>query len=297
MSEHNESLSALMDGEVNELELRRLLKHVERDPALAQQWQRYQCSAMLLRKESVIVSGQDLSSRVMAAISEGGSVTSAQQQPVLSGGFSGKFTGMYRSLASMAVAASVTAVVILGPGWLAGDVQTQQTPSVAAVSTVGSTAAGSAVTGSASHSATRNTLAQPVTFGSRPTAPAYQGSMLVNDNDMIRAPEGMQRYIDQHLSLTEERPLQWGLSWLPEGYQNIRHQVTQAGEVMVFSNGHKAFSVSVERLGQQTLPEGVTDAGDFIALGLRGDDRFVTVVGDMPIMVAERIATSVISGR
>lgn len=42
MSEHNESLSALMDGEVNELELRRLLKHVERDPALAQQWQRYQ---------------------------------------------------------------------------------------------------------------------------------------------------------------------------------------------------------------------------------------------------------------
>ena len=288
MSEHNESLSALMDGEVNELELRRLLKHVEQNPALAQQWQRYQFSAMLLKKETAVVSGQDLSSRVMAAIAEADSVTPLQQNPALSGAPSGKFSGMYRSLASMAVAASVTAVVILGPGWLAGDAQTLQTPSVAA---------SSPTTGSASISSSRNTLAQPVTFGSRPTTPAYQGSRLVNDNEMIRAPEGMQRYIDQHLSLTEERPLQWGLSWLPEGYQNIRHQVTQAGEVMVFSNGHKAFSVSVERLGQQTLPEGVTDAGDFIALGLRGDDRFVTVVGDMPIMVAERIATSVISGR
>lgn len=291
MSEHNESLSALMDGEVNELELRRLLKQVEREPALAQQWQRYQFSAMLLRKESAEVSGLDLSSRVMSAISEGDAATSAMQKQGLSGDFSSKFSGMYRSLASMAVAASVTAVVILGPGWLAGDAQAPQTPSVATVSTTGS------ATDVASHSATRNTLAQPVTFGSRPATPAYQGSRLVNDNEMIRAPEGMQRYIDQHLSLTDERPLQWGLSWLPEGYQNIRHQVTQAGEVMVFSNGHKAFSVSVERLGQQTLAEGVTDAGDYIALGMRGDDRFVTVVGDMPIMVAERIAASVISGR
>lgn len=283
MSEHNESLSALMDGEVNELELRRLLKHVEQEPALVKQWQRYQFSAMLLKKEPVALSGHDLSSRVMSAITKADREASLQQKQ----GLSGNLPGMYRSLASMAVAASVTAIVILGPGWLAGDAQTPITSSVATVSSS---------TGSANPIATRNTLAQPVTFGSRPTAPAYQGSMLVDD-EMIRAPAGMQRYIDQHLSLTEERPLQWGLSWLPEGYRSIRHQLTQAGEVMVFSNGDKAFSVSVERLGHQTLPEGVTDAGNFIALGLRGDDRFVTVVGDMPIMVAERIATSVISGR
>ncbi|WP_417579457.1 MucB/RseB C-terminal domain-containing protein [Nitrincola sp.] len=282
MSEHNESLSALMDGEVNELELRRLLKQVERDPALAQQWQRYQFSAMLLKKESAVWSGQDLSSRVMVAISESDSVASEQPKQGLSESVSGSFSGMYRSLASMAIAASVTAVIILGPGWIAGDVQTSQPQPVIAT---------------AASSVPSNSLAQPVTFGSRPIAPSYQGSMLSRDDDMIRAPEGMQRYIDQHLSLMEERPLQWGLSWLPEGYQNIRHQVTQAGEVMVFSNGHKAFSVSVEQLGKQTLPEGVTDAGNFIALGLRSDDRFITVVGDMPIMVAERIATSVISGR
>ncbi len=278
MSEHNESLSALMDGEVNELELRWLLKHVERDPALAQQWQRYQFSALLLKKESAEWSGQDLSNRVMAAISENVAETSVQEKQEASGAFS----GMYRSLASMAIAASVTTVVILGPGWIASDVQTPQAQPVATTVT---------------NHVPRNSLVQPVTFGARPSAPSYQGSMLANDDDMIRAPEGMQRYIDQHLSLMEDRPLQWGLSWLPEGYQNVRHQVTQAGEVMVFSNGHKAFSVSVEQLGKQTVPEGVTDAGDYIALGLRNDDRFVTVVGDMPIMVAERIATSVVSGR
>ncbi|WP_052063523.1 MucB/RseB C-terminal domain-containing protein [Nitrincola sp. A-D6] len=278
MSEHKQSLSALMDGEVNELELRRLLKHADRDPALAQQWQRYQLSAALLKKEPASLAGNELSSRVMAAIADDTAGALAQDKQGVSGGFS----GMYRSLASMAVAASVTAVVILGPGWLAGDAQTLQTQPVTAAAT---------------QNVPRNSLAQPVTFGSRPVAPSYQGSMLANDAEMIRSPAGMQRYIDQHLSLMDERPPQWELGWLPEGYQNIRHQVTQAGEVMVFSNGRKAFSVSVERLGQQTVPEGVTDAGDFIALGLHIDDRFVTVVGDMPIMVAERIASSVVSGR
>lgn len=45
-----ESISALMDDEVNELELQRVLSHVERDE-LAEQWQRYHLVRDALRNE------------------------------------------------------------------------------------------------------------------------------------------------------------------------------------------------------------------------------------------------------
>lgn len=266
MSEQKETLSALMDGEVSELELRRMMKSMQQDPQIADQWHRFQIASAVMKQEPV--TSFDISQQVMLALDSSEDEHKTSVNP---------FSGMLRSFISMGVAASVTAVVILGPGWLSKDdqiVQVTQT-SIASVET-----------------AQRNPLLQPVTFGSQPFSSEYQRNFLP-DKDMIRAPQGMQRYIDQHISLVEPQPLQWGLAWLPEGYQNIRHESTRAGEVMVFSNGLKAFSVSVEQIGMQTMPEGVIDAGDFIALGQATENRFVTVVGDMPIMVAERIAASV----
>lgn len=275
MNEHKETLSALMDGEANALELRRVLKSMQQSPDVAQQWQRLQLVSAVLKREPI--SSYDISRRVMGAL-EPSELELTQLHTVSTDDASASpFSGMLRSFISMGVAASVTAVIILGPNWLSKDdvnVQVSQ-PSVAAADVV-----------------QHHPLIQPVIFGKQPFTFASQGS-LMSDSDIIRAPDGMQRYIDQHLSLVAPQPLQWGLAWLPEGYQNIRHESTRAGEVMVFSNGVKAFSVSVEQLGKQTMPEGVIDAGEFIALGQTIDNRFVTVVGDMPIMVAERIAASV----
>ena len=56
MTEHshlepNSHLSALMDGEVDEFELRRTLDRVGQDSALRDKWRRYHLAASALRKE------------------------------------------------------------------------------------------------------------------------------------------------------------------------------------------------------------------------------------------------------
>jgi len=51
--EFAESLSALMDNESNELELRRLLKEMPEHPEIAETWNRYNLTRSLLHKEEV----------------------------------------------------------------------------------------------------------------------------------------------------------------------------------------------------------------------------------------------------
>ncbi|MGB1060896.1 MAG: sigma-E factor negative regulatory protein, partial [Ketobacter sp.] len=69
-----EELSALMDGEVSELELRRVLNSIEQDQALCRKWSRYQLASAVLRRQTA---GQartwmdiDLSARVQQAIEQ-----------------------------------------------------------------------------------------------------------------------------------------------------------------------------------------------------------------------------------
>ncbi|MEN9465654.1 MAG: hypothetical protein RL217_1835 [Pseudomonadota bacterium] len=62
----NESLSALMDGETDELELRRLLKQGEQEPQMLDTWHRYQMIGALMRGEAV--SSVDLSKGIRQAI-------------------------------------------------------------------------------------------------------------------------------------------------------------------------------------------------------------------------------------
>jgi len=90
-----ESLSALMDGEASELELRRILK--DEDAALRSEWASLNRNQQLMHDGGLPFAELDISSRVMAAIDE---------QPV-------KNSGNWRqALAGVAVAASVAAVVV-----------------------------------------------------------------------------------------------------------------------------------------------------------------------------------------
>ncbi len=283
MSGEKETLSALMDGEVNELELRRLLKSNQLAGDLAGRWHRYHLVSAAMKRQSIVT--DDISDYVMSALQDDNMQTDSPHAVHSSSeGSVSPFSGMMKSFMSMGVAASVTAVVILGPSWIAQEQPAHEVTTQSSIT--------SQPTAVMSDTTRPNGLLQPVTFGQQSSFLSSPQSLGLND-DMIRSPQGSQRYIDQHISLIESKPLEWGLAWLPEGYHNIRHESTRAGEVMVFSNGQKAFSVSVERLGMQTMPEGVIDAGDFIALGQVADDHFVTVVGDMPMMVAERIAAAV----
>ena len=64
-----ESLSAIMDGEAGELELRRVLQATEQDPAVRGTWERYQIARAAMHKEPW--QGKvDLSAGIAAALAD-----------------------------------------------------------------------------------------------------------------------------------------------------------------------------------------------------------------------------------
>lgn len=67
-----ESISALMDNEVDDLELRRLLKEMETNDELARVWSRYHVARDVLHKELPVsaVTNIDLTARVRAALQD-----------------------------------------------------------------------------------------------------------------------------------------------------------------------------------------------------------------------------------
>lgn len=91
-------LSALMDGEVGEFELRRTLTLIERDPALRAKWRRYHLAAGVLRGEAGDHNA-DLSARISDALAD----VPAPRPRILTG-----------ILGRTAVAASVAVLTIAG---------------------------------------------------------------------------------------------------------------------------------------------------------------------------------------
>lgn len=97
---NREALSALMDSESHELELRRTLKTLSGDKELADTWHRYQLAAAAMRRE-LPPRMTDLSSRISAAI---------EQEPSLKP----SLNRYLQPLGKVAVAASVALVAVLG---------------------------------------------------------------------------------------------------------------------------------------------------------------------------------------
>jgi sigma-E factor negative regulatory protein RseA len=117
MNERNkESLSALMDGEADELEIRRVLNQLDKDDELREHWKNYHLMGSLMRDESLdsldlthginqILDGE-LAPSGLADLnpSQSPRESRVQKSP----------RAWYNSLTSVAVAASVTLAVLLG---------------------------------------------------------------------------------------------------------------------------------------------------------------------------------------
>ncbi|MFA0809955.1 sigma-E factor negative regulatory protein [Microbulbifer epialgicus] len=109
----NESLSALMDGEVSELELQRLLKASAASEELGERWSRYQLAASVMRREQVAPVDSGLAASISAAID--------LEEPLSKTGNGGAVAGKglvnsrwWRPLSRGAVAATVAFAAILG---------------------------------------------------------------------------------------------------------------------------------------------------------------------------------------
>jgi sigma-E factor negative regulatory protein RseA len=118
MTDRNkESLSALMDGEADELEMRRVLNQLEKDDELAASWKSYHLMGSLMRDESF--DSIDLTLGINKALDgedtiNQGPVTSTPIQSHESGDLKTSRAAWYKPLTSVAVAASVTFAVLIG---------------------------------------------------------------------------------------------------------------------------------------------------------------------------------------
>ena len=120
-----ESLSAVMDNEADELELRRVLNAID-DADTRATWSRYQIARAAMHKE-LLIPHLDITAAVSAAIAD-------EVSPLKAG------RGPWRSLGRLAVAASVTVAVLAGvrlynQDEIAGAQLAQQTQQPAALST------------------------------------------------------------------------------------------------------------------------------------------------------------------
>ena len=106
-----QSLSALIDNEADDLELRRVL-NASHDPELRDSWSRYQIARAAMPNEPFSAK-IDLSASIMAAIDNEPELSAAQPEQLDTNAYAAK-TGRFSWLARTAVAASVTLAVLGG---------------------------------------------------------------------------------------------------------------------------------------------------------------------------------------
>ncbi len=127
----HESLSAILDGEANEVELQRVLSSIGEDAALRRTWARYAAVRGVLLNQQQTGLEPDISQRVRAAIADAPS--NAQTLDTR--------RRLWRPLASFGLAASVAMVVVIGGQQLAqqgaGEVNVETTALAARPSPVG----------------------------------------------------------------------------------------------------------------------------------------------------------------
>lgn len=132
-----EALSALMDDELSDFELRRLLQRIEQQPSLLMQWERYGLVRSALQPDPVrLPLTPDFASRVMRGVeqinAQEGPLTATAERRV-SQRRASPGAGWARNTTRFAVAASVTFAVFIGmQTLLQGPGSGDSMPSVAA---------------------------------------------------------------------------------------------------------------------------------------------------------------------
>ena len=115
----------------------------------------------------------------------------------------------------------------------------------------------------------------------------------VLDNELASAITGETKSHRLSLEVTDrsEKPV-WRVSWLPNGFRPMRVH----GNRLHFSDGLATFSVFVEKSNAASLPEITTTVGGTVVITRRfkKSGPQITVVGEVPVQTARRVAESVV---
>ncbi len=102
----NEALSALMDGELDEMALRRTLNQLDDEPELKQTWSRYHLQRDTIKGDVSAFSTLDISGAISAAIDDEAALESIKQPS--------ESKPWWKAVAGLSVAASVALAVVIG---------------------------------------------------------------------------------------------------------------------------------------------------------------------------------------
>lgn len=105
--------------------------------------------------------------------------------------------------------------------------------------------------------------------------------------------------------LVDHKALDWKLDWLPAGFEmrmQGSHREKKDGngaDTITFTDGMAAFSVFIEKITDQKYEEVTAQKGATVAvtriMNYPTGDHLVTVVGEVPMKTAKRIALSVVA--
>lgn len=267
MSDKFESLSALMDGESSELELRRTLKQAAQDAEMSDTWRRYHLAQAIVkgqRFESSIDTRIDISAAVMAAIED-------QEQNDGQTIEAGR-VGWMHGAASVAVAASVTIAVLLG------------------VQNFGASS-------SATHELQQAGVIERTNFNESLLPTSIGGKAASADAapaiEVIRLSEEMRGAIQGYKqTVTTVLNTDWQPGWLPQGYTNAGVQLSDQGLTRLYSRDGTLLTLSVQPLTDNSPAPGSYSDQGVTALGRIVDQKFVSLVGPLSLDDADRVIGS-----
>ena len=255
-----ESISAMVDGEAQQLEMQRVLKASESDASVRDQWQRYQMASSLLKRQADQVSlDAELADRVLVALSE---EVELQQESAP------KATAWWKPVGGFAVAASVSMMMVLG---------VQQTSLISQTGVPVDTSIVLLEPGQT------NAQFEQASTGTSNLVLEAQGDLLTNA-------------IDGSDSLWRVSALPEGFVLVQRSLDDTGAIVREA---LRFSDGAKEFTLYVEPLLGRSIAEGHAYTGQNLVFGqtlsAADSDLFVTLVGELSLLTAKQVAASVVA--
>lgn len=207
-----ESLSALVDGEITELELRRLLKaDDEQYEVLRADWARYQTTSAAVKKDIPNVEFRDLSASISASIAE---EPAHHFQKVVDK------KSVWSGVGRFAVAASVAGAVVLGVQFSPDSLDSNQVANTDPVPEVSVN-----VPSSFGHGLPTNTKISTVSNESSTTAKKEQSTIIINESTQkqLKQVEGtVSRLMLEHAQNASQNTQQGVLPYVrvPESPEN-----------------------------------------------------------------------------
>ena len=272
----NESMSVLMDGEIQPLELQRLLKNMPENNELRQRWLRMHMASHLLQKKLGQVSlDTTLADRVSVALEKEEALASLNTPLAKQNQASSQPTKMpwWYALGGFAVAASITLVVVIG---------VQPPPASQPI-----------VPATPATSGQERVIYEPNNHDNR-----FQSISIDTSGQEFFQGKIIHFTDNQNESLNTH---QWDVSGMPIDFKLIQYGVREASsvkqDVLVYSNGVEELALYIEPLGERKIPEGRAFSGDNLVLGrtlkFEDGDHFVTLVGNVSIALANRVVDSI----